>query len=224
LQVTPTRSIYDFENDKVHVTLTFMRPALPDDLDAMALPLSYITWEVRSVDGKEHAVALYDSTSSQLVVNKTTKRWSGRARRPGIDRFARGDGRAAGAGFERRRSSHQLGLRLRRRRQRPGQSRHRRGQTLAQRVRRRGSFPAQDDARMPRAVKDEQPVLAFVFDLGQVAPPVTRQVIVAYDEIYAIKYFGRKLLPYWRRNGATAAQMLQKAARDYPPGPSLRGV
>src|SRR5580704_3605131 len=25
LKVTPTRSIYDFENDRVHVTLTFMR-------------------------------------------------------------------------------------------------------------------------------------------------------------------------------------------------------
>src|SRR5580658_8267100 len=74
LQVTPTRSIYDFENDKVHVTLTFMRPALPDDLDAMALPLSYITWDVRSADGKEHAISLYDSTSSQLVVNKTAEK------------------------------------------------------------------------------------------------------------------------------------------------------
>jgi hypothetical protein len=78
-------------------------------------------------------------------------------------------------------------------------------------------LPGADDTRMPRAVNDEQPVLAFVFDLGKVAAaPVTRQVIVAYDEIYAIKYFGRKLLPYWRRNGATAAQMLEKAARDYP--------
>src|SRR6202161_182397 len=28
LRVTPTRSIYEFENDKIHVTLTFMRPAL----------------------------------------------------------------------------------------------------------------------------------------------------------------------------------------------------
>ena len=46
----------------------------------------------------------------------------------------------------------------------------------------------------------------FVFDLGHVSgKPVQRQVIVAYDEIYAIKYFGKKLRPYWRRNGATAA-------------------
>ena len=58
LTVTPTRSIYEFENAQIHVTLTFMTPALPDDLDALALPLSFITWQVRSVDGKVHEVAL----------------------------------------------------------------------------------------------------------------------------------------------------------------------
>ena len=80
-----------------------------------------------------------------------------------------------------------------------------------------GQLPAQDDSRMPRAVNEAQPVMAFVFDLGAVgAEPVSRQVIVAYDEVFAIKYFGQKLRPYWRRNGATAAQMLQRAANEYP--------
>jgi hypothetical protein len=79
-----------------------------------------------------------------------------------------------------------------------------------------GELAAQDDTRMPRAVNDEQPVMAFVFNLGKVsAERMTRQVIVAYDEIFAIKYFGRKLLPFWKRNDATAAQMLQKASGDY---------
>jgi uncharacterized protein (DUF608 family) len=107
LQVTPTRSIYDFENDKVHVTLTFMRPALPDDLDAMALPLSYITWDVRSVDGQSHAVSLYDSTSSQLVVNRNEEKveWA-REKAGNLDGSARGDSRTGRAGFERGRSSH----------------------------------------------------------------------------------------------------------------------
>jgi TRAP-type C4-dicarboxylate transport system substrate-binding protein len=27
--------------------------------------------------------------------------------------------------------------------------------------------------------------------------------VIAYDEIYAINYFGQKLLPYWKRNGRT---------------------
>jgi len=33
-------------------------------------PLSYLTWQVHSVDGRAHAVSIYDSTSSQLAVNK----------------------------------------------------------------------------------------------------------------------------------------------------------
>jgi hypothetical protein len=59
--------------------------------------------------------------------------------------------------------------------------------------------------------------MAFAFDLGPVGSrAVSRQVIVACDEVYAIKYFGQKLRPYWRRHGATAATMLQKASEDYP--------
>jgi hypothetical protein len=218
LQVTPTRSIYDFQNDQVHVTLTFMRPALPGDLDAMALPLSYITWEVRSADGSKHQVALYDSTSSELAVNKNEEKleWAREkaghltALRVGTveqnvlgtcgddHRLNWGYAYAAAAASQARAAigAHKALL----------------GAFVAD-----GDLPGADDARMPRAVDDEQPVLAFVFDLGSVsAAPVTRQVIVAYDELYAIKYFGRKLLPYWRRDGATALQMLQHAARDYP--------
>jgi hypothetical protein len=217
LQVTPTRSIYDFENDKVHVTLTFMRPALPDDLEAMALPLSYITWEVRSTDGKPHAVSLYDSTSSQLVVNRSEEKvaWS---------REKAGDLTALRVGTVEQNvlgswgDDHRIDWGYAYAAAPSAEAKAAIGpdKTLLDKFVADGSLPDADDSQMPRAVNDEQPVLAFVFDLGQVSKPVTRQVIVAYDEIYAIKYFGKKLLPYWRRNGATAAQMLQKAAREYP--------
>lgn len=43
LQVTPTRSIYDFDDGHIHVTLTFMTAALPHDLEMLARPLSYLT-------------------------------------------------------------------------------------------------------------------------------------------------------------------------------------
>ena len=56
--------------------------------------------------------------------------------------------------------------------------------------------------------------MAFAFDLGSVgAEAVQRQVIVAYDEIFAIKYFGKKLLPYWARNGVKIAELLQTASQ-----------
>ena len=69
---------------------------------------------------------------------------------------------------------------------------------------------------MPRAANDQSAVLAFVFPLGSVAAePVSRHVMIAYDEIYAQKFLGRKLRPYWRRDGATPADLLRIAERDY---------
>ncbi len=72
------------------------------------------------------------------------------------------------------------------------------------------------DVRFASAASDDQRVLGFMFDLGDVeAMPVSRHVIVAYDEVYSIKLLGRKLRPYWRRNGANAGDLLQAAERDY---------
>ena len=53
LQVFPTRTVYEFANDQVDCTLTFLQPALPEDLDALGLPLSYLTWEVKSIERQE---------------------------------------------------------------------------------------------------------------------------------------------------------------------------
>ena len=217
VEVKPTRTLYEFDDGHVHVTLTFMTPALPNDLEAMALPLSFIDWTVRSVDGKDHAISIYHSTSSELAVNKTSEKvqW---AREPAGDLAALrigsqeqpilgscGDDHRINWGFAYSAT----------------QAKHARAafggnQDLASAFVSTGTLPSQDDARMPRAVSDNQPAMAFVFELAQVnLKPVTRQVIVAYDEIYAIKYFGQKLRPYWRRNGTTPGAMLQKAAHDY---------
>ncbi|HEV7926241.1 MAG TPA: DUF5127 domain-containing protein [Verrucomicrobiae bacterium] len=218
LQVTPTRSIYDFENDKVHVTITFMRPALPDDLDAMALPLSYITWEVASKDGAKHQVELYDSTSSQLVVNRNVEQVAWAREKAGkltALRVGTVEQNVLGSSGD----DHRINWGYAYAAALSAQAKAAIGtnKTLLDAFVADGHLPDTDDTRMPRAVNDEQPVLAFAFDLGSVSStPVMRQVIVAYDEIYAIQYFGRKLLPYWRRNGITAAQMLEKASREYP--------
>src|SRR5256885_13991964 len=72
VQVTPTRSIYDFDDAHVHVTMTFMTPALPSNLDVLTRPLTYISWDVRSVDNQSHDVSIYESSSSLLSVTSDT--------------------------------------------------------------------------------------------------------------------------------------------------------
>jgi hypothetical protein len=217
LQVLPTRSIYEFDDGHVHVTLTFMTPALSDDLEVLARPLTYLTWTVRSTDGASHAVEIYDSTSSLLAVNSPDQgvEWSREkfgpltALRTGTTAQnllnPAGDDTRIDWGYiyaaaPTKEASAAIGG----------------NHALLDTFIGDGKLPPHDDTEMPRAANNDQPVLAFAFDLGKVgAEAVSRHAIVAYDEIYSIKLLGRKLRPYWRRNGANAGDLLQAAERDY---------
>ena len=60
------------------------------------------------------------------------------------------------------------------------------------------------------------PVLAYGIALGRVAAnPVSRYLMLAYDDLYAIEYFERKERAWWRRNGATAADLVRSARREH---------
>ena len=51
------------------MTLTFLSPLLPHDLDVMSRPVTYLTFDVKATDGGSHAVQLMDATSGILTVN-----------------------------------------------------------------------------------------------------------------------------------------------------------
>ena len=217
IEVFPTRSIYEFEDAGVHVTMTFMQPALPDDLEVYSWPLSYITWNVRSADGAKHQIELYDSTSSQLAVNKPNElvEWS---RQTGGGLVLLRAGTQAQPVLGSCGDDHRINWGYAYAAAPRGLSKSTIGanSVLEAAFAENGGLPRADDTRMPRAVNDAEPVLAFVFDLGKVSGKIVqRQVIVAYDEIFAIKYFGKKLLPYWARNGVKIEALLQTASRDY---------
>ena len=79
-----------------------------------------------------------------------------------------------------------------------------------------GMLPLNDDVATPRASNDHEPVMAFVYNIGKVGnSPVSRHVMVAYDEIWSIDYFGKHLRPYWRRNGAKPYDLFKAAEHDY---------
>jgi len=69
LEVLPTRTIYSFANETVKLTFTFMTPALPEDIDILSRPVTYLTWSAQAVDGKRHKVEVYFDASSELTVN-----------------------------------------------------------------------------------------------------------------------------------------------------------
>jgi len=70
---------------------------------------------------------------------------------------------------------------------------------------------------MPKMPRDGAASLAVVLPFGKLGgQPVSRHALLAYTEDYAIEYLGRKLRPYWQRNGLTVEQMLADAESQYP--------
>jgi hypothetical protein len=69
LEVLPTRTIYTFDGTGVQLTLTFITPALPDDLDLLARPVTYLVFTARATDGATHEVAFYQDAAAELAVN-----------------------------------------------------------------------------------------------------------------------------------------------------------
>jgi hypothetical protein len=222
LEVFPTRTVYEFEAEGVRLRLTFLSPLLPDDPDIFARPVTYLTWDAWATDGRKHRVSLYFDCTAEFVVNTTYEKvvWSrpkvadlrvltfGSQEQPVLERA--GDDLRIDWGY--------LHLAV--------PSSAARGaidsdviawnQTARNSFAATGALPDSDDMRLPRMAREELPVLATTFDLGEVsAAPVSRHLMLAYDDGYSVEYFKRRLRPYWRRGGLEADAMLKAAARDY---------
>lgn len=217
VQVLPTRTIYSFVGSGVKVTLTFLSPLLPADLDVLSRPLSYLTWDVSATDGKSHSVALYVDASSALTVNVPEQEvvWKrekigaltalkmGSREQPVLQKS--GDNLRIDWGYSYLATASEAA------RFAIGNN-----DTLENSFAIAGNISGSDDPRQPRAVRDGNPVAALVFDLGKVgAQTVSRHAMLAYDDGYSIQFIGRNLRPYWRRNGADASQLLQQGEREY---------
>ncbi len=76
--VWPTRTIYEFASDEVALTLTFMTPSLPESIDLLSWPITYVTYAARSVDRRAHRVSITFDAAAEIAVNEPAQKtvWS----------------------------------------------------------------------------------------------------------------------------------------------------
>ncbi|MCX8036728.1 MAG: DUF4965 domain-containing protein [Candidatus Sumerlaeia bacterium] len=215
--VLPTQTVYTFQNKEVEVTLTFLTPALPKDLDVLARPVTYLIWTVSSRDEKEHEVVLYYDNSAELVVNTPDQQvvWERLKVGPlAVLKMGMKDQAILG------RSGDNLRIEWGYLYVAAPEDKSTRCAITSDKVAREGfaagkPLPAADDTRMPRAAQDDWPVAAFTFDLGKVGgQPVSRHLILAYDDLFSIEYLGVRQRPWWRRNGWEAADLLKASEAE----------
>ncbi len=202
VDVLPTRTVYTFLCGGVEVDMIFTAPLLMDDLDLMSRPVNYLTYQVRSADGKEHDVQVYFEASPELAVHSTIQPVvSERGSLDGIDYVRTGTveqnvlgrkgdnvridwgyfylGTPSGKGctaigdyFDMKNTFNES-----------------------------GALAESEETIMTGNILKDRISLAYANDLGKVgSKTVSDYVLLAYDDIWSIQYFGENLRPYWNRN------------------------
>lgn len=219
VEVLPTHTVYTFEDASVRLTLTFLTPALPQSLDVLARPVTYVTWQVQTTDAGVHKVQVYFDAASQIAVNTPQERvmWG---------RYRIGDLQILRVGTQQQPILQKAGDNLRIDWgylyvvTPPGDD-SAQSATLRpdafESFTKRGRVPDSDELRTEQPYAQPQPVLACSLDFGDVTgTPIARHLVIAYDDLYSIEYFQRQLRPYWRRDKDDAAELIRAALRDYP--------
>ncbi len=69
VSMSATQTEYEFVCGPVDLTLEFVSPLLPNDLDLLSRPVSYINYTVMSNDGQKHDVQMYIEATPEWAVN-----------------------------------------------------------------------------------------------------------------------------------------------------------
>lgn len=218
VNVLPTRTMYKFECGPVEVDLIFTAPLLMDDLDLMSSPVNYLTYQVRSADGREHDVQFYFETTPQIAVHAESQ--------PVVTTY----GNASGIEYLKTGTVEQNIL---------GRSGddiridwgyyyvavpEGRGRlAIRDYYRPKKEFietgsvdPGEPIAETPNMFREKN-VMVFCDDLGTVTEKFSGGfIMLGYDDIRSIQYFGEDLRPYWNRTGRVAiTDVLSTFAADY---------
>lgn len=205
VSVQPLRTLYCFATAAVQLNVTFTTPALPSELDLLALPVTYITYSVASRDGQAHTVRLYYDNTGEVAVNSVDQRivWQAMpadAADPQLAVLRIGSYEQKVLGRTGDAVKIDWGYAYVAAHNASGDVRTSAAGSRAA----RSAFCAGDalppfDHRMPRRCDDDWPVLSVVWELGRVGgAPVERSLVFAYDEIFSMNFFGNRLRPYWR--------------------------
>ena len=205
------QTIYTFDCDNTILTATFTSPLLLDDLDLMSRPVSYLSVKVKSKDKKEHDAKLYIGASSniavytpqqEVVVTKYTQNnlnilKAGTVEQPVLQK--KSDDMRVDWGYvylsaPATNSQHYISTA---------------NSSLL-------PFVSNNKIDNNTEVTGKNLVLNTITDLGSVGTEETGTVLMlGYDEIYTINYFGSKLKPWFKKDGSSMDNALAVAANDY---------
>lgn len=185
--VQATQTHYAFACGPVDLELTFTAPLLLDSPELVSRPVNYISYSVRSTDGKRHAVEIRFEASPLWAVNTPEQETVSEKSEGGRLLFLR-TGTKEQNYFSRKGDDVRIDW---------------------------GYFYLSAEKKGTAAEVMTDGSLSITRSLGH-RRSASGYIMAGYDDIYSIRYFGDKLRPYWNRSGnATIEGQFEAARKDY---------
>lgn len=216
--VMPTQTYYTFECGGVSLDLIFTSPAVPTNLELVAAPYNYMTYQVRSQDEKKHDVQVYFEATPLLAVNTIEQpveyslqeedgfilMKTGTVEQPILQK--KGDDLRIDWGYFCMAAPNSPRVTVSIDEQK----------TTKTNFLKTGILPGKKGLTSPDMQK-QMTVLAYSDNLGMVGEEIcSGHLVLGYDDIYSIQYFGDNRMAYWKHNGSvTIEQALKKAFDSY---------
>ena len=216
--VSPTRTVYTYQESGVEIKLSFLSPLLVEDLDLVTRPLSYVSWSFTSTDKKTHAADIYFDISGlacvdnksqavtfeklsvkQLEVLKIGSKEQPILQKSGDDLridwgylYAAASSGDVKSSFAGRRDDAMLAFTT--------------GQQFS------GVAEADQGKRAGELSAALAMTMAVNIQPGNVSE---KHLMLAYDDILSVEYFGKKLEGYWRKKFSGIDELLLTGEKEY---------
>ncbi len=218
VKITATQTKYDFACGPVDLHLEFASPLLIDDMDVLSRPVNYVTYEVRSTDGQPHDVEIYLEATPEWAVNEINQEVEVSTSKIGNVNFIR-TGTTEQPVLKRKGDNVRIDwgyFYL------ASENTDDNAMAIGDVSSMKTSFTESgkinsEQGKITAVMTKSMPVLAFSEDLQDVSTSSEGgYVMLAYDDIESIQYFGQNLKAWWTDSGKIAFdKVLSSAASDY---------
>lgn len=212
VEIKATQTIYNFTCGGTDLALTFTSPLLMNNLELMSRPVSYISWSIKSNDGKSHVVKVYLGASTDIAVNTpdqkvVVKKYGSNSLsilKAGTESQAvlkkKGDDVRIDWGYLYVAAPLSEGM-----------------QQYVTSSEDALTSLTSGKSRHPSIAGGQHLVLNTVFSMGRVEnTPKERFLMLGYDDIWSVQYFGQNLRPWWNQDGTTSMEkVLATASSSY---------
>jgi len=218
VKISATQTKYNFTCGPIDLDVEFVSPLLMDDLDILSRPVNYINYNVVSNDGRTHDVEVYFETTPEWAVNELNQEVeialenndnisyikTGTTEQPVLQK--KGDNVRIDWGYFYLASTKTATKTL----------------TIGEFSATKQAFAykgqiAKSEDHCKAVMQNYMPVMACVDKIGKVSEEtLSGYIMLAYDDIESIQYFGQNLKAWWTKGGQISFNQVMKSGfNDY---------